>query len=162
MSTLVVTGKWAPKTPIKNKCDASEAAREITALRKGGYVTAPRLLERASDPESCMHEMFPWDDEAAAYEHRLHIARKILSHLHVVQPDGREHRMLLAVSVTSEEQKAYVPFQQAFRVPEWTEEVQRNALAELKGWRTRYKDYTDLGPIVKSVDRILVRFGKKD
>lgn len=158
-----VRGKWDKASRLKNKPPANIAARELSELRKVvGAVTAETLLEHAEDPSSCFHQMYEWDDAKAARKHRLEQSRLILQGLRIVTPDGEEHRMFVAVSVSTEgREKQYVPAVEAIKVPEWREEVKRQALSELRAFKAKYGRFQELEALVASVGRVYVRFSKK-
>ena len=59
----------------------------LEALEQGGKLTAAAVVEDARDPSSPLHVLFPWDDERAAYEWRLEVARRVIRQVeyHVTQ-----------------------------------------------------------------------------
>ena len=159
LKVVDVTGRWVPGARLKNMPSAKDAAQEIANLRKSaGRVNAETLLEKAADPDSCLHGMFEWNDDQAAHEFRLTQARLVLRSLVIDTPDGNVGRMLVAVSVGSSGGRDYVPVQQAMKVPEWREEVLEEALRDLRAFRVRYNTYKELAALVASIDRLTVKY----
>ena len=60
---------------------SQEGKREILesiAKSNGGRLTPELVVAAARDPEHPLHSEFDWDDESAAHQHRLAIARRII------------------------------------------------------------------------------------
>lgn len=59
----------------------AQAKREwlLSLPDKNGRITPDDVVEAAKDPSSTGHKWFPWDDKAAAHQHRLDLARAMLS-----------------------------------------------------------------------------------
>ena len=59
--------------------DAEIIAKELEHIRKvNGKVIPERVVERAREKTSCLHEYFNWDDKKAAYQYRLEQARHLI------------------------------------------------------------------------------------
>ena len=49
-----------------------------------GRVTPEKLVRAASSRNHPLHDDFPWDDKIAAHQHRLDVARQIISSVRVI------------------------------------------------------------------------------
>lgn len=58
-------------------------------LNGGGRLTPAAVVEDAKDPASPLHDCFQWDDEKAAYAHRLDQARALITSIRIVQKTDR-------------------------------------------------------------------------
>ena len=69
----------------------SDMKTRLAAIRaledRFGRVTAERLLKAASDKRHPMHDDFEWDDQKAAHEYRLNLARVLIASVRVVVTD---------------------------------------------------------------------------
>jgi|HubBroStandDraft_6_1064221.scaffolds.fasta_scaffold96482_4 hypothetical protein len=65
---------------------AIQAAIEATA-DASGLVYPENIVEAAADPASVLHNEFPWDDRAAAHQHRLDIARTLIRRIEYLAID---------------------------------------------------------------------------
>jgi hypothetical protein len=68
---------------IKDKDLIAEKLAQI-AKRNGGRLTPDLVVSEARDPDSVLHNLFEWDDEEAAHQHRLFQARQIITSVRVV------------------------------------------------------------------------------
>lgn len=51
--------------------------------RHKGHITPEHVVEEASDERSPLHDLFEWDDAAAAHQHRLDLAREVIRSVRV-------------------------------------------------------------------------------
>ena len=56
---------------------------EALAHRNGGIITPAAVVDDARDPQSPLHGKFEWDQEKAAYQHWLNVARDIIRSVRV-------------------------------------------------------------------------------
>ena len=104
--------------------DAQMAGEELDRLRieANGLLTAQQVLDAARDAASPLHSAFTWDDNAAAEQHRLNEARKLIvsirvfstaaaksmpAYINVRSPDGRGYKASVDV-LSNEDLKARV------------------------------------------------------
>lgn len=67
--------------------DPETVGRELARIRrKYGRLESQNVLEEARAPDAPLHPVFPWDDAAAAEEHRLEIARRLIRAVYVKKP----------------------------------------------------------------------------
>lgn len=76
------------KTPTKTKrqLESEIVARVIASMEKetGRLVVPETLVRAARNKNHPLHHKFPWDDAKAAHQHRLDIARAIITSVRVV------------------------------------------------------------------------------
>lgn len=79
------------RTPVAN-LDPNVVGVELERIREehSGHLKTEDVVREAADPASPIHPAFNWDDESAAYQHRLWQARQIIRNVQVVYEDGRE------------------------------------------------------------------------
>jgi hypothetical protein len=71
--------------------DKKAVQEELAKLyASSGELKPSEVVEAASDPTSPLHLCFEWDDSAAAHEHRLWQARRLIRLTLVVSNDGKE------------------------------------------------------------------------
>lgn len=74
------------------------AIAELGALSADGRLTPSRVLERAANPESALHQHFEWNDSAAARRYRMDQAARLIMRVRVrVVPHKDEPRLIRAV-----------------------------------------------------------------
>lgn len=56
---------------------------ELEMLANTVGLTAPNVVAYAEDPDTKLHDRFPWDDAEVAYQHRLWIARRLIQKVYV-------------------------------------------------------------------------------
>jgi hypothetical protein len=65
----------------------SSIDKALSALNDAhGRLTTDIVLEAATNAESPLHQMFEWDDNAAALEHRKWQARKLIKSVKIERP----------------------------------------------------------------------------
>lgn len=60
-----------------------EQRQLVIGLEKRGRLTAEQVVQFAADKASPLHPLFTWDDKAAAAEHRLDQARRLIREVYV-------------------------------------------------------------------------------
>jgi len=91
---------WAEN--YRFKCDPEDAATVIQKIqaKNDGFCSPHNLIKEAQSPRSPLHDdIFRLDDSEAAYEHRLHIARRMIRGLRVVNSPVQQQ--FLHVKVTN-------------------------------------------------------------
>lgn len=110
----------------------------LDALEAEDKLTTDEVLARATDPASPLHTHFEWDDVAAAHEHRLDQARKLIARYKVVKIDrsGGEIRVRKYTHVGS-----IGRYQSTDRVltSDLAAEVRERARRDLETWKAKYR-----------------------
>lgn len=130
--------------------------RTVTAVAKRNGVCRPDdLVEVATPPDSEMHPLFNWDDAAAAHQHRLDQARRVIRSIRVVSEEVVETApTFVHVSLVHDDgvTNGYMPFASA--TEEQQAQVLRSALGQLRGLQRRYESLRELAPIWTALDDI--------
>jgi hypothetical protein len=140
--------------------DAQVVGEELESLRQsmGGQLTPRDVLEAGSAALSPLHPFFDWDDTSAAHSYRIAQAGDLMRAV-VVQVDrtpGQKPlvvRAFVSVSDSESRRPVYTSVADAMSDPVLREQVKRQAEAELKAWRERYKELKELGEIFAVIDR---------
>jgi hypothetical protein len=151
---------WNPGAKAFKKLDAQKVGEELERLRiqHGESLDADEVVEAASNPNSPIHEAFPWDDEQAACEYRREVARRLLRAVRVViiTPQQKEVvvRAFISTPKPKEAQKrTYTSISVTMEDPNLRAEVLKQALRELQALRRKYSDLTELSAIFTVIDR---------
>jgi len=101
------------KAKLKKKKESKPdvISRVLTKIyNKHGEVTPPLVVAEASSPSSPIHNRFEWNDEKAAYEHRLAQARQIIRYYPVfVGKDGVEQLVNVTLETSDGPEGKYLP-----------------------------------------------------
>jgi hypothetical protein len=122
-------------------------------------VSAEKIVEAARPKRSPIHKViFSESDEDAAFHHRCGLARHLVRHIVVMvaQNGGEvETRAFHHVATESTEERGYIASREVWRRPELAEQVVRKALVELRSWRQRYSQYSELAAVIGRIDEVL-------
>ena len=151
--------KAVPGSRLKDE-DAEVIGPVVDRLtKKNGAATAKDLLEAARSPRSALHKYFEWDDQKAAEAHRLARAGQLIRSIQIVVVTKEAPVETRAFHVTTQdERKGYRPAAQVFASENLSDQVIKNALRELSGWKARYQQYRKaarLAPVFTAIDGAL-------
>lgn len=129
----------------------TKVQKELKQIAKqaGGILRPEAVVERASDPESALHEHFTWDDTKAAQEYRLWQARQIIR-VSVVVLDEENEPVRTYVSLTTDRKNVgggYRPIEVVLSDEEMREQMLADAFADLKMLREKYKRLKELSEV---------------
>lgn len=143
------------KPEIKN---AAEVVAELRWLEeRNGQITAPDVVQHASDTRSAMHQYFEWDDSEAAKEYRLDQARALITSVRV-RIDTMPERGPMRAFVHIPAAKPYYASAAKAMADEVTRDmVIAKALRELESVRARYADIVELAEVFERIDAIAAR-----
>lgn len=140
--------------------DAYETIEQVRK-RSGGNFTVDDLLNVASNKHSILHPLFEWDDTKAAEAYRRSQAGAMLRSFQVIYK-SRPREPLRAFEIvrkktrgSNQPRSAYSTREEAMKDPVARERLIEEAFRELRAWRKRYHQLSELGPVVQEVDRHL-------
>lgn len=128
-----------------------------------GVIAARDVVAEARAAHSPLHEFFTWDDTAAAREHRLHQAKKLVKAVVVQVPDSDVELPAFSAVAADEKKKrgikekeeAFAPAgpPKTFTMPmrsrrDSLEEARR----EMEKFRRRFAALDELGPVMRAID----------
>ena len=143
--------------------DQAQVIGEYLSKLQGGTAdtfTPGEVLEAARPKSSPIHEFFNWDDSTAAEAWRLQQARLIVNHIEViVRTDGGERnvRAFLNVELPQGDDggptRVYMAAEAVASSEYFRSQVIAEALAEVRRWQSRYKEYRELAAIFGAIER---------
>ena len=146
---------YAWKKASRVSIDAQKAGKQLSKLhKKNGQLTAEIVVGDAKLPASPLHDHFEWDDRAAAEEHRLVQARKLLNSVVILRDNGENaHPIRAFVHISDEDAgSVYVSIDIAMGDAVMRRQVLERAWNELEQWRQRYHEYEELAKIFTAID----------
>lgn len=144
------------------KGNAQKVGEELQDLRRryGGSLTAANVLERAKLETSALHDLFEWDDEAAAHQYRLNQARHIIRHIVVLENGDKTPRRAF-IHVEKDSRNVYVDTVDALADDELRLQVLSRARQELESFTRKYSELMELSEVV-AVARKTIRRLKEE
>ena len=129
----------------------------------GSAMHSPDDIVEASKPDAApTHGYFEWDDSKAGIEWRREQARHLTSHILVVKETatGTEltrafHSVVNRTARDAPLARGYLSEEVVWRDRDFAAQVLADAYRELRTWRNRYAQYSDLRREVELVDAIL-------
>ena len=158
--------KAAPGSHISNN-DATRYGERIQELIERGEIVTPKVvLEDAKSLESPLHDYFDWDDSVAAQRHRLHQSSYLIRSVHIVikrDKDKNEestrafHPVTVKVKKNEHEEmeRGYKTAVEIFSNEELRGQLVERAMRELKTWRRKYKQYSELDDIIAAITTVV-------
>jgi hypothetical protein len=129
---------------------------ELVALKKDGLLVAERVHEWAeAHPESDVHKALEWDNEAAAYEHRLWQIRRLIA-VHVTYEGGERKFISLSID-RSKDGGGYRDLDDVIKDRSLYAIALKDALQELQRLQERYEHLKELRPVWSAVKKIKTR-----
>jgi len=130
--------------------------------RMGGDVHL--VVEDARSSKSPFHELFEWDDKAAALQHRLWQARQVVRSLEIViQKNGETRTADAFVNLKIEEEEGqprqhYVPWRSMIEDPEMRRLYEQHLIRDLGVLQSKYanfKEFSDWEPLFVAIESVL-------
>ena len=142
--------------------DAQRAGEFINDLsEKENGVTAQSVLDASRDEDALLHPCFEWDDAIGAEKYRLEQSKLLIGDIVrvVVRNENETKQARAFISVTPSQTRkpnTYQPMAQVMSVDETREIVLKNALMELKWFRRKYEELTELASLFVEIDKLIV------
>lgn len=149
--------------------DAQAVGRRLEELSTQHGELLPEIVERdARKKGSPLHDLFTWDDSAAALQYRLGQAAHIIRCVIVIDdPAAPEpHTAYVRVEVPNgvgldDEERvfrsSYRPTALVMSDAELREQVVARALRDLAALRQKYRDLDELAEVFRAIDRVALR-----
>jgi hypothetical protein len=139
---------------------ADVAAGEIDRIQKRDGVCTPKaLVDESRDEAAPLHDVFEWDDEAAAESYRVEQARSVIRSV-VVTYEESKPREIAYLSVVSGDERGYVPTNAVAADPVMHDYAVKDAIRQLNGWVRRAEQIKGLAKLTKDVRRVISRHEK--
>ena len=149
--------QWADGSRIPKWLSAQAVAERLTYLQeKYGRVTPVDIVEDARSEASPLHKAFEWNDTAAAKAFREHQARQMIKSVRVIYDEdaAQEPRRAFVNVIREGEGQMYLTSARVMGDEGLRQQVLEKAKADLKAWRHRYHDLTELSNIFDIVDAV--------
>lgn len=161
---MVYRRKYAFRPGRSLPVPAQDVGEELERL--GIYtqaVTPSEIVDAARDEDAILHPCFEWDDRVAAEQMREEQARALTRTVLVMSEDAEDgqandHRIAF-VSIGTPGRNGspgYIATETALSDEGMREVVLKNALAQLRGWRSRYSHLEELADVIQVIDDTLV------
>lgn len=137
---------------------AGEYLHELSEKENG--ITAEKVLDASRPDDALLHNVFEWDDSAAAEAYRLNQSRDFIGNIVVVQVENKPIepvRAFVSVSdIAHSEKGIFKPVMQALSHEVDREIVLSNALRELNLFREKYRRLSELKPVFEAIDSLKI------
>ena len=143
--------------------DANVVGKEFEAIEKRyGAITSENVLASAKSEDSPIHDVFEWDDSVAAHQYRLTQASKLICNL-AIEPDRVEKpvKVRAYMEVSDNARGTFINTETAFKNPDTRNIVLERALRELKAYRDKYQNLTELAGLFGVIDEVLAKEGEE-
>lgn len=143
-----------------------EVINEILNVEQSNGLTAENLLEKAQDQNSELHDLFEWDNSTAGEKWRVYQARQIINEVKIVVKDKEIYafenvNVKISKSDKKETSRQYKPILEVLSKTEYRKQIIHSALENIKYWKEKYQDYSELKPIFNSIDKVNNSWRKK-
>lgn len=139
---------FRPGRSIKNVSPQAVGA-ELERIRatKGTLIPAD-VLEAAKAEDSPLHNAFEWDDTAAAHQHRLNQARRLIVSIRILNsPVGKPTTAFVSVKTPSKGRE-YVPTVEAMTDDELRERVLAEVRTFIESLERRYAHFQEVSDLL--------------
>jgi hypothetical protein len=136
--------------------DAQKIGEQLERLRQRheDELTPELVVKDARREHSPLHGAFEWDDDIAAHEYRLILARKVLAAIVFVPDETPDAEPLRYYVHLDNGRSYYTSIIAAMSDEEKRQRVLRTALKELESWERRYRAYEELAEVFASVSKV--------
>ena len=134
---------------------------EEIRLENGGLLRPCDMVASAKPTSSPLHDMFEWDNSAAAEQWRLQQARQIINVVVTVDPNISGNKKLRAfVSINRDRNETgggYRSMVEVISDAEMRKELMKEAMQSLSHWEQKYQDLAELKPIMAAARHVRSR-----
>lgn len=159
--------KWKRRFSARG-VSAKAALRALNGLaRTSGGITPASVLESARSKDSALHDLFTWDDGAAAEAYRLSEAMRLVSNVTLVRisvgkkPSEPIRAFVNVRAPGSSCGHHYVPIERLEDDADLRRQVLQDAIDDMKAVKARVEQYSDLAALTKGIGR-LIRLAEKE
>lgn len=127
-------------------------------------LTADDVVQEAMNEESPLHDLFEWDNDKAAHDHRCSQARSILNGLRVTVISNGEPRTVVGyvnVKPREDQPPMYIKSTFAARHEKLRAQMLNDARTGLNGWMKRYRELQGLDEVVALIGTAIERIDQE-
>lgn len=135
------------------KADANKVAEEITGI--GKEFSVKQIVDKARNSSTELHKCFEWNDSVAGEKYREIQAQNIVRQLVIVrnEPDKKPEKTNVRMIVSDGQRTGtYKPIQFVVRKEDEYEAMLERARAELRAFKAKYSQLSELGEILALID----------
>lgn len=160
---IIKSYSWKPAAARFQDVDPQAVYEALEELRIecGGLLGPSDVVEAAKTQDHPLHPVFPWDDAEAARIGRESIAREVLRSIRVkiITPAKKEIDTRAFVSTPDPKAggRTYNAVSHALESPEGRAVVLRQAWLQLRAWRDRYAELTELAEVFDAIDSVFLK-----
>ena len=132
-------------------------SKELERIRNqnGGVLNPADVVAAAAPKSNPIHDLFTWDDTAAAIEYRLWQARMLIRVTVTVLPgDTKESRVYVSLEEDRNSEGGYRHVVDVLQDSDLREKLLEQALEELSEIQKKYKHLKELAVIFSSIKRV--------
>lgn len=149
----MISARWSMVGGRFVKADAKKCAEEIMSI--GEYANPQQVVDKARDESTELHKCFEWDDNIAAEAYRRTQAQWVLRHLVInIPPKDDEPRPEIRFFSRPMQSEGYKPTEYIYRNRDEYSELLAQALRDLKSFREKYKNLTELSDVFGAIDEL--------
>lgn len=132
------------------------------AAKHGGKLYPRDVVDEAREESSPLHKSFEWNDCVAAEQWRIEQARRLIQ-ISVTVLDGTKEPIRAFVSLTTDRKDGggYFPVEAVLSNKKQTEQMLKDAAAELKLFTLKYNTIKELTEVNEAAKRFLSTTNKK-
>ncbi len=142
---------------VQYKVDPQKAGELLEDINKREGGIRPKTVVDESRPEDALlHGCFEWQDDVAGELYREVQAKSIIRNLIIIpEAKGDEQKKIRAfVHIKNEENRArYLPLDTVVKDGSMRQQMLKLAWDELKAFRRKYQDLSELSKVFEIVDR---------
>lgn len=150
---------WAAGSQLAH-LDPQPIGEHLARLQALKPLRPEQIVEDAKKRKSPLHDCFEWDDERAAFRHRIEQARHLIGRLvevtitKGVETDTKAFYNVRIVTDKTATQ-GYVTADVAMSDAALRRQLLNRALGEAKSWRERYDELKELSTIRTEIDKVI-------
>lgn len=141
-----------------HKVSADVAGRVMEELENTVGLTPKNLVEVSRPENAPLHEEFEWDDSIAAEKYRETQASGMIRNITIKVENAQQTKQVRAFVTLANNQsgpKSYESIGNVMSCQIKREKLIDNALRELRAFRNKYKQYTELADLIAVFDDMM-------
>lgn len=133
--------------------EAAQRELQVLCEENGGLLKPADVVEFARDENTALHCLFDWDDTEAARQWRLDQARQVIRlAVTVIKQDQPPIRALVSLTTDRKTGGGYRSLYDVLDSASLMEQLEADALAELRAVRRKYERINALAPVWRAID----------
>jgi hypothetical protein len=138
-----------------------DVIKEVLHIEQNQGLTAENIIEVAKNNKSSLHDLFDWDDTEAARKWRLQQARVFINEIQVIIEGNTSPAFEMITTIIEqdkdgnvESERFYKPKLEILSNEQMRRQIIQRALRMQEYWSQQYFSYSELKPIIVSVEKV--------